>query len=84
MSPDDLEDELARDPWLRALSELPRGDVDEWRSARLRARAHAELARATQAGWLATFGRSVEPVLLAACTGLGVWRLAWVLITLVR
>ena len=74
MTPD--EPDLARDSVLQALSALPRGDLDAWRSQRLRARAHAELARssAPRARW--RMDRALEPLLLGACGLLGLARLA--------
>jgi hypothetical protein len=73
MNPDDFE----RDPLLRALSALPREDLDAWRSARLRARAHAELAGSSRS--LERAGSALELLLMAACGMLGAGRLAMAL-----
>jgi hypothetical protein len=76
MRPDEphTETDLDRDPLLRALSTLPREDLDAWRSERLRARAHAELARAQRPS--ERVGSALELLLMAACGVLGVGRLA--------
>lgn len=70
MTPDDLD----RDPLLRALSALPREDLDASRSARLQARAHAQLRRNRTS--LERASNAFELLLMAACALLGVGRLA--------
>lgn len=69
--------DLDRDPLLRALSALPREDLDAWRSERLRTRAHAELARARDP--IERASGSLELLLMAACALFGVGRLAMAL-----
>jgi len=79
MKPDESHSELDvdRDPLLRALSALPREDLDAWRSQRLRARAHAELARSRHPIERAT--SALELLLMAACALIGLGRLAMAL-----
>jgi hypothetical protein len=76
MTPDDpnTETDLASDPLFRALSALPREDLDASRSERLRARAHAELSRTRTT--LMRASSAVELLLMAACALLGLSRLA--------
>jgi hypothetical protein len=80
MTPDEpnSDPDLARDPLLRALSALPREDLDTWRSERLRTRAHAELAHARSHGSLERTGGALELLLMAACALLGLSRLVMV------
>jgi hypothetical protein len=76
MTPDEsqIEDELTRDPLLRALAALPHEDLDASRSERLRARAHIELSRTRST--LVRASGAFELLLMAACALLGLGRLA--------
>jgi hypothetical protein len=81
MEPDMNTDmDIDRDPLLRALSALPREDIDAWRSQRLRAQAHAQLAGGRGRASLERAAGMLELLLMAACAVLGLGRLATLLV----